>query len=223
MGHVDKDAMVVETTNPTELLDQLFTDGVSTNATFYVAHITGDHPKYGLDRDFVTSQDSPYTLSPGDFTDGEVYEVKADDTNLRVYFQWSAADPGDPQGTHSIEVLDEGDRVDSDMILDVVQGDESASVRADVHRMVDDASEETLELIRAMLDGDTDSLDSGEAARVDLSAVPPHVRKNAKLSEQCFAAAFEKQTGLKPGVHLRAASLDASVLYQRRQQNGGGD
>lgn len=213
-----------------ERIATLLTDEVNRNETFYVAEIVGEHPKYGLDREFVTSQNSPYCLKPADFEEGAVYELKDERTNVRTYFTIVYPDDG-PLGDDvpfEVHVVDRGDDVDEDEILEIVDGEadgEMAAVRAQVHDLVDEATDpEALEAMAAMLEEGSDARDPGAVATVDLTTVPTSVRQNAQLFSKCFAAAFEKQTDHDAGIHLQAAALDAGVLYeQKRRQRGGGD
>lgn len=212
-------------------LKRLLTGDVSTNKTFYVGRITGDHPKYGLDREFITSKQSPYSLQAADFEEGEVYEIKDDREALRAYFSVEYPDDeplGDDVPFH-VTVVDQGDSVDEDAILDIVEGETDgrmAGVRNRVHTLVDEAADpEALEAMATMLENTDDVRDPGELTHADLSQVPTAVRDDAQLFAKCFSAAFEKHTGQSAGVHHQAAALDGAVLAKRKKReaaNGGG-
>jgi hypothetical protein len=210
--------MVVETDDETEIMNRLITDDVSTNGGFYLAEVTGEHPKYGLDRAFVTDKRSPYHVDAADLIIGTVYELKAEDSGVRVYFQWNGLDDGSPDMT----VLDEGDNVDTDAILEVVNGAdaESMSVRQRAHEMVDDADTDELETLLEMFedsDFDGSSGDPGEIATVDLSDVPTDVRKNIQLYKRSFSAAFNRHTGDSPSAGLLAIAIDAGAVAERNR------
>lgn len=213
-------------------LGQLLDDEISTNQTFYVAEITGEHDKYGLDREFVTSKRSPYSLVPGDFDEGTVYELKDDREDFRGYFtaEYPDDEPLGDKVPFRVSLVDEGDNVDQDAILDIVGGEADgrmAAVRNRVRTLVDDATDpEALEAMATMLEDADDTRDPGEVATVDLTAVPTDVHQNAQLFGRCFSAAFERQTGQTAGVHLQAAALDAAVLAERKKRDAakqGGD
>jgi hypothetical protein len=222
LAYIGKDAMVVETRGCENLVAQTINSEISTNATFYVAHIDGEDRKYGLSRTFVTEKQSPYSLRPGQLMEGEVYEIKADDTGERFYFEWGGMD-GD---TPNVTVIDEGDNVDNDAILEVVESDtdaKSTQVRQRAHNLIDDTTDtDALEVLVDMLESADSSRDPGELATVDLANVPDDVRKATMLRQRTFAAAFEKQTGQAPGAHLLAAVRDGAVLAERKERQNGG-
>lgn len=220
--------MAVDTDDVAEIVAQLQTDEVSTGGKFYVVELVPDGDG-GMDWDFDgngTEKRSPYTF---DFDAGNVYDMKVGDQDMRVMFQVEAVG-GDAAAAWDVTVLDTcalgAKEIDWGAVEVAVNSDADAETlgrRNEVKALIDDADAETLDLVEKVLQDTDGDRDPGEHTVADLSAVPSEVRKDAQTFGSAFAAAFEKQTGSEPGVHLRAAALDAAVLKMKRDAQGGGD
>lgn len=210
------------------------TNEVSRRQTFYVAEIAGEHYKYDLDRDFVTSKNSPYSLSTDDFEVGAVYEIKDDREGLRAYFQVDAVD-ADATLPIDLTVIAADPNPDTDAVLDVVAGDRSAADvdggtdggttpaasldgrAADIAQQLADADEETIDRVMALLDAEENGETAADHTRVSLSNVPAGVRQKAKTHRSAFSAAFEKHTGESASPLLEAVASDAAILALRSE------
>lgn len=237
--------MATHETRTRETVEELLNDEVSTNAGFYLARVAGEHPKYGVDREWVTAKNSPYSLDPiSDVHAGEVYELKdgRDDKNVRAAFVLDGIEGASGADTVAVEVtvidaapVDGGAQdtgLDNDEVLAVFESDDASDAaqardtRQRAHDLVDAADPDDLAALVDVLDNAADRAteDPSDLARTDLASVPDSVRQDAQLYHSSFATAVEKHTGVEPSTQLRAAAIDAAVLAQkqkRKRQNGG--
>jgi len=200
-------------------------DGIESSAdrgdgSAYVAEVVGEHPKYGIDRDFLSEKhDGGARSLPVQRIDiHDVVEVQHCDADPERTYQY--IDGMTVEDGHLVDiettVLDGQD--EAIKALDWTGSGERQQLMDEIENQLGALDTGELRTVARQMGSEGDAGDPAEKATVHPADLPDDVRREVTRMRKAFRTAYQDHLGVAPDEDTRAALIDAALLVEKQRR-----